>query len=64
MNTITVASSKPLDPPDEAAPLESAATPRALGPDLLRALAILLVMLVHLPAEATPLPLAGIRPYG
>ncbi|AVA19781.1 MULTISPECIES: acyltransferase [unclassified Rhizobium] len=64
MNTITVASSKPLDPLDERASLEAAATARALGPDILRALAILLVMLVHLPAEATPLPLAGIRPYG
>lgn len=64
VNTITVASSKLLDPLGEAVPLESAATPRTLGPDLLRALAILLVMLVHLPVEATPLPLAGIRPYG
>ncbi|NLS20594.1 acyltransferase [Rhizobium sp. P40RR-XXII] len=64
MNIITVASPKPLDSLDEAAPLESAATLRALGPDLLRALAILLVMLAHLPADATPLPLAGIRPYG
>ncbi|NLS01432.1 acyltransferase [Rhizobium sp. P38BS-XIX] len=64
MNTITVANSKPLDPSDEAAPLDSVVSPRALGPDLLRALAILLVMLMHLPAEATPLPLAGIRPYG
>nr|WP_210319013.1 acyltransferase [Rhizobium paranaense] len=49
---------------DETASLDAAATTRALGPDVLRALAILLVMLVHLPAEATPLPLAGIRPYG
>ncbi|MGZ9718681.1 acyltransferase family protein [Rhizobium miluonense] len=64
MNTITVASPKPLDPLDETTSLETAATTRALGPDILRALAILLVMLVHLPVEATPLPLAGIRPYG
>ncbi|MFK0166705.1 acyltransferase family protein [Rhizobium sp. NPDC090279] len=64
MNTITVASSKSLDPLDETASIQSAATTRAFGPDLLRALAILLVMLVHLPAEATPLPLAAIRPYG
>jgi len=64
VNTITVANSKPLDPLDETTSLETAATSRALGPDLLRAVAILLVMLVHLPAEATPLPLAGIQPYG
>ncbi|MFS8115410.1 acyltransferase [Rhizobium jaguaris] len=64
MNSITVANSKPLDPLDETASLEAAAITRALGPDILRALAILLVMLVHLPEEATPLPLAGIRPYG
>ncbi|AYG61225.1 acyltransferase family protein [Rhizobium jaguaris] len=64
MNSITVANSKPLDPLDETASLEAAATARALGPDILRALAILLVMLVHLPWGATPLPLAGIRPYG
>ncbi|MGY5780541.1 acyltransferase family protein [Rhizobium sp. LEGMi135b] len=64
MNTITVASSKPLGPLDETTSLEAAAATRALGPDLLRALAILLVMLVHLPTDATPLPLAGIRPYG
>ncbi|MFS8048517.1 acyltransferase family protein [Rhizobium sp. BR 314] len=64
MNTITVASSKPLDPLDETTSLETAATRRELGPDLLRALAILLVMLAHLPVEATPLLLAEIRPYG
>ncbi|MEF0942779.1 acyltransferase family protein [Rhizobium sp. BR 362] len=64
MNTITVASPKPLDPLDEATSLEAAVSARALGPDILRALAILLVMLVHLPEEATPLALAGIRPYG
>ncbi|MBB3459063.1 peptidoglycan/LPS O-acetylase OafA/YrhL [Rhizobium sp. BK313] len=64
MNITTVASSKPLDPSDETTSLEAAATARALGPDILRALAILLVMLVHLPAEATPLPLAGMQPYG
>jgi len=64
VNITTVASSKPLDPSDETTSLEAAATARALGPDILRALAILLVMLVHLPAEATPLPLAGMQPYG
>ncbi|MDL2401557.1 acyltransferase family protein [Rhizobium mayense] len=64
MNTITVASPKPLDPLDETTSLEAPATARALGPDILRALAILLVMFVHLPEEAAPLPLAGIRPYG
>lgn len=63
MSTITVASSKPLVPLDETTSLDAAAN-RALAPDILRALAILLVMLLHLPAEATPLPLVGIRPYG
>ena len=63
MNTITVANSRPLDPLDETASLGATAN-RALAPDILRALAILLVMLLHLPAEATPLPLVGIRPYG
>lgn len=64
MNSTTVANSKALDPFDETTSLDAAAGRRASGPDLLRALAILLVMLLHLPAEATPLPLAGIRPYG
>lgn len=36
---------------------------RAVGPDVLRSLAILLVMLVHLPVEATPSLLVGIRTY-
>lgn len=64
MNSTTVANSKALDPFDETTSLGAAAGTRALGPDILRALSILLVMLLHLPAEATPLPLAGIRPYG
>ena len=37
---------------------------RAAGPDLLRALAILLVMLWHLPKVATPAVLAGVKPFG
>jgi peptidoglycan/LPS O-acetylase OafA/YrhL len=37
---------------------------RAAGPDLLRALAILLVMLWHLPAAATPVLLTGLKVYG
>ncbi|HWK47656.1 MAG TPA: acyltransferase [Stellaceae bacterium] len=37
---------------------------RAAGPDLMRALAILLVMLWHLPTPATPALLAGVKPYG
>lgn len=41
-----------------------ASNARAAGPDLLRALAILLVMLVHLPAAATPAVLADIKLYG
>ncbi|MEY9324430.1 acyltransferase family protein [Sinorhizobium fredii] len=36
---------------------------RAVGPDVLRSLAILLVMLVHLPVEATPSVLVGVRTY-
>ena len=64
MNTIAVANSKSLGPPDKTTSLGAIAGTRALGPDILRAVAILLVMLLHLPAEATPLPLVGIRPYG
>ncbi|WP_083196919.1 acyltransferase [Rhizobium sp. AC27/96] len=64
MNTITVANSKLLAPPSETTSLSAIARSRALGPDILRAIAILLVMLLHLPAEATPLPLVGLRPYG
>ena len=37
---------------------------RAFGPDLLRALAILLVMLWHLPRPATPVFLQGLKQYG
>lgn len=37
---------------------------RAAGPDLLRALAILLVMLWHLPRPATPAMLEGLKQYG
>lgn len=36
---------------------------RAVGPDVLRSLAILLVMLVHIPVEATPSLLVGVRNY-
>lgn len=36
---------------------------RTVGPDVLRSLAILLVMLVHLPVEATPSLLLGVRTY-
>ena len=41
-----------------------AGSSRTIGPDLLRAVAILLVMLVHLPLEATPYGLVTIRNYG
>jgi peptidoglycan/LPS O-acetylase OafA/YrhL len=40
------------------------ASSRAAGPDLLRALAILLVMLWHLPRPATPAALEGLKQYG
>ncbi|MDX0494089.1 acyltransferase family protein [Sinorhizobium medicae] len=36
---------------------------RSVGPDVLRSLAVLLVMLVHLPVEATPSSLVSIRTY-
>ncbi|MGV3548970.1 acyltransferase family protein [Rhizobium sp.] len=36
---------------------------RLVGPDACRALAILLVMLVHIPLEATPAFLVGVRDY-
>lgn len=42
----------------------AAGASRATGPDVLRAVAILLVMLVHLPLEATPYGLVMIRNYG
>lgn len=37
---------------------------RMIGPDILRSLAILLVMLVHLPLNATPGFLVNVREYG
>lgn len=37
---------------------------RMVGPDILRSLAILLVMLVHLPLNATPSVLVTVREYG
>ena len=37
---------------------------RMVGPDILRSLAILLVMLVHLPLNATPGVLVTVREYG
>jgi Acyltransferase family len=40
------------------------ARPRSVGADLLRALAILLVMLWHLPKPATPALLGALKPYG
>lgn len=39
-------------------------SPRSAGPDLLRAVAILLVMLWHLPRAATPAYLEGFKLYG
>ncbi len=41
-----------------------AAGTRMIGPDILRSLAILLVMLVHLPLNATPDMLVSVREYG
>lgn len=45
------------------AEFQSTVRSRAVGPDVLRSLAILLVMLVHLPLEATPALLVGVRAY-
>jgi peptidoglycan/LPS O-acetylase OafA/YrhL len=44
--------------------LSGLASSRAAGPDLLRAIAILLVMLWHLPRPATPAVLEGLKQYG
>ncbi|WP_267902447.1 acyltransferase family protein [Sinorhizobium meliloti] len=60
MNT-TVASYSPYFPTGQslsAGTIEKVQS-RALGPDVLRSLAILLVILVHLPVEATPPSLVG-----
>ena len=45
-------------------PSSASASPRAVGPDLLRACAILLVMLQHLPKAAAPEWLILFKPYG
>jgi len=42
----------------------AAARSRMVGPDILRSLAILLVMLVHLPLNATPGIFVNVREYG
>lgn len=49
---------------DAAARTASTAHARAVGPDILRSLAILLVMLFHCPVAATPIVLMGVRSYG
>ncbi len=49
---------------DVAASVHALTSSRAAGPDLLRALAILLVMLWHLPRPATPVFLEGLKRYG
>lgn len=66
MNTVDIADSQVLAPSKKSASshVDIAAGSRAGGPDVLRSLAILLVMLVHLPLEATPGVLVGIRSYG
>lgn len=64
MNTIVVSSSAYF--PTTQSPLADTTEKiqtRAVGPDVLRSLAILLVMLVHLPVEATPSLLVGVRTY-
>lgn len=47
-----------------AEPIAAQVASRAVGPDVLRSLAILLVVLVHLPLEATPAGLVTVRDYG
>lgn len=66
MNTVDIAESQALAPSNKTVPSSIAidAGARASGPDILRSLAILLVMMVHLPIEATPAALMGIRSYG
>lgn len=66
MNTVDIADSQALAPSKKSAYSDVAVATgsRAGGPDMLRSLAILLVMLVHLPIEATPGALVGIRSYG
>lgn len=51
-------------PQISATTIPALASARAPGPDLLRALAILLVMLWHLPRPATPVSLEGLKLYG
>ncbi|BCP55178.1 acyltransferase [Kaistia sp. 32K] len=65
MNTIVI-SSQAYSAPTLVSEYSSAAKlgSRAVGPDVLRSMAILLVMLVHLPLEATPFGLVTIRNYG
>ena len=66
MNTVDIAESQALAPSNKTIPSSVAieAGSRASGPDILRSLAILLVMMVHLPIEATPGALMGVRSYG
>ena len=59
--TEEVGSEKAVDERRETKPIS---LNRAAGPDLLRSLAILLVMLWHLPKVATPSFLAGVKPFG
>lgn len=60
-----IASYGPVSPPadDVRKPAVSLVKSRFVGPDALRALAILLVMLVHIPVEATPSFLVAVREY-
>lgn len=64
MNTV-VSPKSACSPSINSFSLQSAANiqTKSIGPDALRSLAILLVMLVHLPVEATPAMLVDIRTY-
>ena len=64
MNSVSAPDSASRPPIEAASPQDIAKLQtKAVGPDALRSLAILLVMLVHLPIEASPALLAGIRAY-
>ena len=64
MKTLTHDAGSDTFPGGVAVAVRELASSRAAGPDLLRALAILLVLLWHLPRPATPVALEWLKPYG
>jgi peptidoglycan/LPS O-acetylase OafA/YrhL len=61
---VQMVASAPSAARDAATRTDSVSYARAVGPDILRSLAILLVMLFHCPIVATPIVLMGVRAYG